>query len=1309
MKKLYDLQTKRTLLFCTFFLTLLISGNVSGKNEHPTSISTISGSGTFCVGSTVNLSIDVLSQQTCGTGSGSASVTVRFYSNTNLSNTNGTLVFTASSYTASGGTVGTTVTKSYSFVATSASPSYYYAIVSYTSTGCTSAGSLTTTTAQMASVSINALPNPPTANNNTKSYTGTTNTTTISATPGSGETIDWYAASTGGTAITTGSNTYTPVAVNAGTYTYYAEAKNSNGCLSSSRTAVTLTITRLPITISATGPLKTYGTALAAGSSNTNFSLTSGSYATGQSIASVTLSPNTAGLSATTAAGLAYVVTPSAAVGAGGFSVGNYDITYLPYNGTVTAKPLTITATGPTKTYGTALPAGTSETNFTAGITGVGSEAVNSVTLTPDAAGLSATTAAGVAFVVTPSLATGTGGFLESNYNITYTSYSGIVAKKALAITEPTIAPKEYNASATAGAVTVGELSGLVSPETLTATAVAADYSSPNAGSYPSTVVTYTLADGTDGGLAANYSLENGTATGEITSKPLSVTDPMIASKEYNGSSTSGAVTVGTLSGFVGTETVTATAVGTFADANVGTGKSATIVYTLEDGVNGGLAINYSLANGSGSGDISQKPLTITANGPTKTYGTALTAVTSTTNFTADATGVGSEVVTSVTLTPDAAGLSATTAAGLPYVVTPSQATGTGGFLASNYNIIYTDYNGTVSKAPMSITATNLSKVFDGAPYSGVYPITFETFVNSDSEDDLTMVTPISGSWIGAVNVGPYSVIPPVYTSTNYEITYHNGIFTIDAPSSLTWDGSTDSDWNISDNWTPPMVPTAEISVSIPNETNDPIISSTTTAECNGLTIATGATLTINSDAGNSGSLIAHGSTSGDVTYNRYMTGGRWYITSAPVHVNSGFGTANATKIVSHGDPTIVDYDFATYTESGNVGWQYQPSLPSSLNSGEGYLVTLSSDNSLAFTGALNGDFTKSLASSSADDGWNAVGNPYTSAIKIKGTGGFIESNALNLDENYAAIYVWNETDTYTEESGGQYYRIIGNSGYSYTGITNLEVDNVQVGQGFLVNSKVGGGTVSFTKAMQVSATGLSLKSAETSWPGITLLAEANGKTRSTVVAFNDQMTTGLDVTYDAGLLASDNFQVYTRLVGGNNDVDFAIQCLPENQYNQLSVPVGLDLPEGGELAFKASGVILRDGLYPVIEDRLLGIQTALKTATDSYTVTLDKNTSGIGRFYLSVADVTTSKPIIRQENKYTASLVNNRIVLNGAVEAGTKATLYDICGRKVGEYPLAKMNRNEIPVSGLSQRVYLLKVEGSNYRQVIKLLAINY
>ena len=127
----------------------------------------------------------------------------------------------------------------------------------------------------------------------------------------------------------------------------------------------------------------------------------------------------------------------------------------------------------------------------------------------------------------------------------------------------------------------------------------------------------YTLTDGAN--LAANYNLLNPTETlsAAITAKGLSVTAPSIASKKYDGTTAAGVVTVGTLSGFVGTETVTAAgSAANYSSANVGSYSSA-VSYTLSDGSNGGLASNYSLAAGSATGAISAKDLVVNAAGIT--------------------------------------------------------------------------------------------------------------------------------------------------------------------------------------------------------------------------------------------------------------------------------------------------------------------------------------------------------------------------------------------------------------------------------------------------------------------------------------------------------------------------------------------------------------------------------------------------------------------------------------------------------------------------------------------------------------------
>lgn len=105
-------------------------------------------------------------------------------------------------------------------------------------------------TSNAATLTVNA-PAAPTAGNNARCGDGDV---TISATPGTGETIDWYAASTGGTALTTGSTTYNVTGMTAGnSATYYAEARNTtSGCKSETRTAVTATANTIPAAPSGT-------------------------------------------------------------------------------------------------------------------------------------------------------------------------------------------------------------------------------------------------------------------------------------------------------------------------------------------------------------------------------------------------------------------------------------------------------------------------------------------------------------------------------------------------------------------------------------------------------------------------------------------------------------------------------------------------------------------------------------------------------------------------------------------------------------------------------------------------------------------------------------------------------------------------------------------------------------------------------------------------------------------------------------------------------------------------------------------------
>jgi hypothetical protein len=155
----------------------------------------------------------------------------------------------------------------------------------------------------------------------------------------------------------------------------------------------------------------------------------------------------------------------------------------------------------------------------------------------------------------------------------------------------------------------------LVGTETLTASGTGS-YNSKDVGSAIGiTVSSATLANGTNGGLASNYSLGAGqTAAGSITAKELSAT-VAAASKVYDGTTTAAPVLT-IVSGLVGSELVGVTATGTYNSKYVASATTINIdSNTLSDGsgASRGLASNYRLVSAglSGAGTVTALDLSV--------------------------------------------------------------------------------------------------------------------------------------------------------------------------------------------------------------------------------------------------------------------------------------------------------------------------------------------------------------------------------------------------------------------------------------------------------------------------------------------------------------------------------------------------------------------------------------------------------------------------------------------------------------------------------------------------------------------------
>jgi len=473
----------------------------------------------------------------------------------------------------------------------------------------------------------------------------------------------------------------------------------SNYSLASGQTA-NATITTKALTATASAGNKVYdGTTTA----NATLGSVTGLVGTETLGTSVTADFNTKDV---TTANLVTVSGVTLSDGANGGLASNYTLASgQTASANVSAKALTATANATNKVYD-----GSTTANATLGsLTGlIGTETVG----TTAAASFNSkdVATANVVTVHTATLSDGANGGLATNYSLSSGQIaSASITTKALTATA-SATDKVYDGTDTANA-TLGSLAGLIGTETLGASATASFNTKDVATANVVTVNGAALADGTNGGLASNYSITTGqTASANVTAKALTAI-ANTNNKTYDGTTTA-STTLGSVTGLVGTETVGTAATAAFNTKDVATANTVTVSgVTLSDGTYGGLASNYSLANGqTASAGITQKVLTATASATNKVYDGTTTASATLGSLTGL---IGTETVGTTAAasfnTKDVTTANVVTVGG----VTLSD--GTNGGLASNYTLS-SGQTATASIATKALTATASAtdKVYDG-------------------------------------------------------------------------------------------------------------------------------------------------------------------------------------------------------------------------------------------------------------------------------------------------------------------------------------------------------------------------------------------------------------------------------------------------------------------------------------------------------------------------------------------------------------------------------------------------------------------
>lgn len=497
---------------------------------------------------------------------------------------------------------------------------------------------------------------------------------------------------------------------------------------------------------------------------------------------------------------------------------------------------------------------------------------------------------------------------------------------------------------------------------------------------------------------------------------------------------------------------------------------------------------------------------------------------------------------------------------------------------------------------------------------------------------------------------------------------------------------STNTEWNNGSRWLTGSVPDENDHAYIKG-TRDPYISTSTNAVCKKLTLAANSTLTIQSDNTGTGSLITEEVvTESGVIINteRFIPSGNWHLISSPV-LGQGldaFGSSAANSLVLYTDSEPDEYNLSSYSESTD-DWTFVPVGSSGeFGKGIGYSMQRSEIGVVTFSGAgiYTGNQSVSVASGTSN-GWNCIGNPYTSPIN---TASFLTTNASVLEPSFQFVYLWDqETDDYTQTTTG----------------------DIALGQGFFINAKVGGASVSFTPEMQV-ATAATFKSDKIEWPSVKLMARSNDLFNETSVIFNSQMTLGLDPGFDGGKLRGNpDIALYTKLIE-DNGVDFAIQALPEIKNQAFRIPVGLDFIPGGELTFNLESNNLPKGTLVYLEDALTGIITHLNITDVKHTVTLDADTKGTERFSLLVSkNGATGVYQKNQQNQFNIFTRNNTIFIYGVTNDKTSFKLYSIDGKTWASKHASDTFNNKIDYSSFPSGIYILEIHHEGNRQSQKVI----
>jgi GEVED domain len=602
------------------------------------------------------------------------------------------------------------------------------------------------------------------------------------------------------------------------------------------------------------------------------------------------------------------------------------------------------------------------------------------------------------------------------------------------------------------------------------------------------------------------------------------------------------------------------------------------------------------------------------------------------------------------------------------------------------------------------------------------------------------------------------SVCPAVTTNYTAEVTYtlcsgltfaNTAQTTVTVTTNKVWNGSVNTDWNVANNWTPNVLPTLTESVNIPNVANKPVIGSGVNALACSINVATGSSLTINTNNSitvtnavnvavggifnikNNASLVQVNNVvnSGNINMERIanLKLQDYCYWSSPVG-NLAAGTFPLTS-VSPSTPASLLFKWDTTGVNANGGegnWvnTIENMIPGKgyiarAPVGLGYLTNATTPLTANFIGRANNGIytipiirgndyttlgTQGIARAATDDNWNLIGNPYPSALGVN------EFLSLPANSNIVGgVRIWRHLQQPTNIIDPFYQNFTTNyfsSDYltvNLTGMVSAPGDyKIGSGQGFMVlmlPGAPGSSTLTFNNGMRSAAyannqffrSSSIVNTIEQNRIWLDLVSDS-GIANRTLVGYVTDATNEEDRLFDMFTTIKSSQNFYSLI--GQNPMLIQGKALPFDA-NDL-VPMGMKIPTSGNftIAIATADGIFQNGNQTIyLEDKTLNTIHNLTLAPYQFT-----SNAGIinDRFVIRYSQNALAKETFNFENQVTI-YVNNGLNIKSSNENIKNIEIYDVLGRTL--FNQNNIGKNEVILSTLrpTENVMIVKITLQN------------